>query len=64
MNYSIRSTSFSVSYDAGSDTFTFTTNGYGHGVGMPQYGAQYYALYGGYTYDQILTHYYSGTEVH
>ena len=28
-------------------TFTFTGHGYGHGVGMPQYGAEGYALAGG-----------------
>jgi len=34
--------------------------GYGHGVGMSQYGAQHAALEG-YTYDQILSTYYPGT---
>lgn len=34
--------------------------GYGHGVGMSQYGAQHAALEG-YTYDQILNTYYPGT---
>ncbi len=33
--------------------------GYGHGVGMSQYGAQY-AAKAGYTYDQILLTYYPG----
>ncbi len=41
-------------------TFTFTGHGYGHGVGMPQYGAEGYALAGG-TYQQILALYYPGT---
>ena len=39
-----------------------TTKGYGHGVGMSQYGAQAMALKG-YTYDQILAHYYLGTVI-
>jgi stage II sporulation protein D len=34
--------------------------GFGHGVGMSQYGAMGYAKHGA-TYDQILAHYYSGT---
>ena len=40
----------------------FTTNGYGHGVGMCQYGADYYAAQG-YDYRQILQHYYPGTTI-
>lgn len=36
--------------------------GYGHGVGMSQYGAQGMAIEG-YTYDQILKHYYTGIEI-
>jgi len=35
------------------------TKGYGHGVGMSQYGALGMAKEG-YTYDEILKHYYSG----
>lgn len=41
--------------------FCFKTYGYGHGVGMSQNGANYYATYGGYNYQQILEHYYPGT---
>jgi SpoIID/LytB domain protein len=40
--------------------FLFTGHGWGHGVGMGQWGAQGYALQG-YTYDQILAAYYPGT---
>ncbi len=40
----------------------FTTNGYGHGAGMCQHGANYYAQQG-YDYQQILRHYYAGTTV-
>lgn len=39
-----------------------TTKGYGHGVGMSQYGA-YGMAKNGYTYDQILQHYYQGTNL-
>ena len=34
--------------------------GYGHGIGMSQYGAYGYALHG-WNYQQILAHYYTGT---
>ena len=57
----IRSTAFTVTYADG--VFTFTTYGYGHGVGMSQIGADLYAKYGGYTFDQILHHYYTGVTI-
>ena len=41
------------------DEIKITTKGYGHGVGMSQYGAQAMAL-NGYKYDEILSHYYQG----
>lgn len=40
-----------------SGTFTVTSYGYGHGVGMSQYGAKYYAEQG-WSYDKILLHYF------
>ena len=40
----------------------FTTRGYGHGVGMSQYGANGMAK-AGYTYEQILKHYYRGVSI-
>ena len=46
-------------YDA--DTLTFKVTGNGHGVGMSQYGAIGYANNEKWTYDQILSHYYSIT---
>ncbi len=39
---------------------TFVTRGYGHGVGMSQYGANGMANEG-YSYQQILSHYYPNT---
>ena len=42
--------------------FTITGSGFGHGVGMSQYGAQGMGL-DGYTASQILTHYFPGTAV-
>ncbi|MBE6841934.1 MAG: hypothetical protein E7510_03770 [Ruminococcus sp.] len=44
-------------------TFYFTSYGYGHGVGLSQNGANFYAKYSGYDYLQILQHYYPGTTV-
>ena len=41
--------------------FTFVTYGWGHGVGMSQNGANLYATYSGWTYQDILFHYYPGT---
>lgn len=58
---SIRSACFTVSYSNG--VFTFVTYGYGHGVGMSQEGANLYAIYAGYTFDQILHHYYTGITI-
>ncbi len=40
--------------------FTIRGAGFGHGIGMSQYGAYGYALHGT-TYDAILRHYYTGT---
>ena len=45
------------------NTVYFTSYGYGHGIGMSQNGANYYAKYGGYDYLQILEHYYPGTTI-
>lgn len=44
------------------DSFRFTTEGYGHGVGMSQYGADYMARQGS-TWEEILKHYYTGVEI-
>ena len=54
----LRSTDFDISYENGS--YIITTRGYGHGVGMSQYGANGMAKEG-YSYRQILSHYYQGT---
>ena len=54
-NISLRSASFEVEYS--NKLFTFTVRGYGHGVGLSQYGAQYMAKNGA-DFKEILTHYY------
>ena len=43
-------------------TFVVSGRGWGHGVGMSQYGAMGYAN-DGWTYDQILAHFYVGAEL-
>jgi stage II sporulation protein D len=43
-------------------TLTFSGHGWGHGVGMSQYGAYGYAKHG-FTYDQMIAHYYPGTDL-
>ncbi len=47
--------------NAQSGEFVFVTNGWGHCVGMSQNGANFYAMYSGWTYQDILYHYYPGT---
>lgn len=58
--FDLKSQAFTISYEEG--VFHFKTYGWGHGVGMSQWGACYYAKHG-YTYDQILRHYYLNTEL-
>ena len=43
-------------------TLSVTGRGWGHGIGMSQWGAYGFALRGA-TYEQILAHYYPGTEL-
>lgn len=56
----LKSADFTVAYE--NDVFTFTAIGYGHGVGMSQYGADYLARQGK-SYADILLHYYTGVEL-
>ena len=60
--FGLRSSCFMPVYDAETETFEFTVYGYGHGVGMSQYGARYMDREG-YTYDQILRHYFYSADV-
>ena len=46
----------------GEAVFVVSGRGWGHGVGMSQYGA-YGQARAGRTYEQILGHYYSGTTI-
>lgn len=54
----LRSTDFDI--DIVDNKVMITTRGYGHGVGMSQYGANEMAK-SGYNYSQILNHYYPDT---
>lgn len=56
----LRSACFTISFDG--DTVTFSVSGYGHGVGMSQYGANVLAE-NGMSYREILEWYYTGAEV-
>ena len=56
--FSLRSTCFELRYTDG--IFRFTVLGFGHGVGMSQYGAQVMAE-SGVSFRDILAHYYPGT---
>ena len=57
----LRSAAFTITYADGN--FTIITKGYGHGVGMSQTGAQLYAVNEGWSYTQILNHYYTGVTI-
>lgn len=56
----LRSADFTVTESG--NNITFKTKGWGHGVGMSQYGANGMAN-AGYNYSQILKHYYSGITI-
>ena len=47
---------------SGAETYSINGGGYGHGVGMSQWGARGMAE-NGFTYDQILKHYFTGIEL-
>lgn len=56
----LRSTNFNVNYDNNEVVFNVTGNG--HGIGMSQVGANYYAKTG-YNCIEIISHYYTGVDV-
>jgi stage II sporulation protein D len=58
--FDLRSHNFEVSL--GEEGFTFHVTGYGHGVGLSQYGADYMAENGA-GYAEILAAYYTGAEL-
>ncbi len=56
----LRSTDFD--FKISDNLITFVTRGYGHGVGLSQYGANEMAKLG-YSYKEILKHYYQGVDI-
>ena len=56
----LRSPYFTAEYKEGN--YIFKTKGYGHGLGMSQYSADYMARQGS-TYKEILLHFYDSTEI-
>lgn len=60
--FSLRSANFTVVYNSDEEKFYITTKGYGHGVGMSQYGANAMAEKGA-DFKEILLHYYTGAEI-
>lgn len=58
--FALRSTAFTLEYAEG--RFVFTVKGYGHGLGMSQYGANVMAK-NGFSYKEILYHYYPNTKL-
>lgn len=58
--FGLRSPCFTLTFQGGS--FTFEVYGYGHGIGMSQYGADYMARQGS-SWEEILTHYYTGVKI-
>lgn len=56
----LKSTDFTIQKDE--NGMTFTTKGWGHGVGLSQYGA-YGMARNGSSYEEILKHYYKGVEL-
>ncbi len=58
--FSLRSNCFNVEYK--NNSFIFDVVGYGHGVGLSQYGADYMSRQGS-NYKEILSHYYCGVKI-
>lgn len=58
--FGLRSVCFTLEYK--NDRFTFHVSGYGHCVGMSQYGADYMARQGS-SWEEIVKHYYKGVEI-
>jgi len=58
--FGLKSTNFTIVAD--NNNITFNVIGYGHGVGMSQVGANFYAN-SGMNYVDIIKHYYTGVEV-
>lgn len=58
--FSLKSPYFTIEKDK--DNYVFKIKGYGHGLGMSQYSADYMARQGS-SYDEILKHFYKGVQI-
>ena len=58
--FGLNSSNFDIGFE--NDTVVFKVKGYGHGVGMSQWGAEGMAQKN-YKYDEILLHYYTDTKI-
>ncbi|MBO5142480.1 MAG: stage II sporulation protein D [Clostridia bacterium] len=58
--FDLRSTMFDIQFKEKS--IIFNTKGYGHGIGLSQYGSNYMAKNGS-DYKEIIMHYYIGTKI-
>ena len=58
--FGLNSSNFDIGFE--NDTVVFKVKGYGHGVGMSQWGANAMAKNGS-NYEEILKHYYTGVEI-
>lgn len=60
--FELNSTNFTITYNPKTNIVDIETIGYGHGVGMSQWGANGMAKKGS-DYEKILKHYYTGVEI-
>ena len=60
--FELNSTNFKITYNPKTNIVDIETIGYGHGVGMSQWGANGMAKKGK-DYEEILKHYYTGVEI-
>ncbi len=60
--FGLNSTNFTIALDKKLNIIEIETFGFGHGVGMSQWGANGMAKNGS-TYEEILKHYYTGVEI-
>ena len=56
--FNLRSSNFKINYNKNNNIFEFIVKGYGHDIGLSQYGANYMANNGS-DFKEILNHYYS-----
>lgn len=63
LDWQLKSTFFSVTVDSATNSVVLSGHGYGHGVGLSQEGCIRMVNLG-YSYDTILSHYYTGAMLH